>query len=200
MHPFFFIRHGETEWNRLDLMQGQTDIPLNDNGRKQAESIRALMVALRIEKVFASDLDRAMETASRAFPCLRIEGDPRLREVHLGEGEGLRREDLADRFGSELIDRWSKDSPEGWAARLPGGESRAEAIARLDDFLTMIRKGTGHHRMAFVSHGMIMRLLAQRCLGRFRPELRAPNCAVFQFSFTTRNQGQRLCLNQIFHR
>src|SRR5260370_5970180 len=69
----YVVRHGETDWNAAHRWQGQTDVPLNANGRSQA---RAVAAALRapLSGVVASDLSRAAETARIVAPELGIAG------------------------------------------------------------------------------------------------------------------------------
>lgn len=62
--PFFFLRHGETEWNKNRLAQGQTDVPLNQTGRDQADLARPLLKGQNIRRIIASPLERAFETAT----------------------------------------------------------------------------------------------------------------------------------------
>ena len=61
--PFWFIRHGETDWNAQNLSQGDIDIPLNAVGRAQAQSAAALMQGHRIVTIVSSTLSRALDTA-----------------------------------------------------------------------------------------------------------------------------------------
>ena len=60
---FYFVRHGETDWNRKHLFQGRTDIPLNENGRKVAELTREGLREVAFDIAFCSPLCRAKETA-----------------------------------------------------------------------------------------------------------------------------------------
>ena len=61
--PFYFIRHGETNWNRQDKIMGRTDIPLNTVGIQQAKSAQQMMHRLPIDKIESSPLLRASQTA-----------------------------------------------------------------------------------------------------------------------------------------
>ena len=61
--PFYFLRHGQTEWNRLNLMQGQTDTPLNPTGLDQAESAARFLSKRKITPIITSPLRRARQTA-----------------------------------------------------------------------------------------------------------------------------------------
>jgi 2,3-bisphosphoglycerate-dependent phosphoglycerate mutase len=88
--PFFFLRHGETDWNKNRLAQGQTDIPLNEVGRDQASLATPLLVGHSITKLVSSPLSRAYETAeivNRAL-SLPIERHSGLMERGFGRAEG----------------------------------------------------------------------------------------------------------------
>ncbi|MBX3019771.1 MAG: histidine phosphatase family protein [Bdellovibrionaceae bacterium] len=190
----YLIRHGETDWNRSERLQGHSDIELNDLGRDQASRLRPFAEKLHIDVLAASDLKRAVATARLAFPSVsEIITDPRLREVHLGEAEGTNRHDLEKLFGKEILRAWFSTEPDDMKHRFPGGESRAEALVRITECLTEILRthGTDERRhakggpikIACVTHGLVIRTLTQSIVGEYRPEFRAPNCAVFEYEF-----------------
>lgn len=86
----YFIRHGETEWNKQRKLQGQVDIPLNEYGRSLAKITAEGMADIPFDKVFTSPLKRAKETAQilcENRPVTPIE-DMRLKEISFGVGEG----------------------------------------------------------------------------------------------------------------
>ncbi len=84
--PFYFLRHGETLYNREGRMQGQSDVPLSDLGLRQAEEAALLLADLPIERIVSSSLGRAMQTAEAAAKRLGlpIESEPHLMEAHFG--------------------------------------------------------------------------------------------------------------------
>ena len=84
----YFIRHGQTEWNVLGLMQGQTDIPLNDTGRAQAKQMAKSLQGVTFDKVFCSPLSRALETCQAVVDASQIIVDKRIAERYFGEFEG----------------------------------------------------------------------------------------------------------------
>ena len=59
----YFVRHGQTEWNKIGKMQGHKDIELNDEGREQAQVVKEKLQGIKFDKVFSSPLIRATETA-----------------------------------------------------------------------------------------------------------------------------------------
>ena len=106
------VRHGQSEWNADGRWQGQADPPLTDLGRLQArEAARALGA---VDAVWASDLQRAVETATIIADDLGVGPvvlDPDLRERDAGEFSGLTRPEIADRFPGYLDDG---RRPPGW--------------------------------------------------------------------------------------
>lgn len=87
---FFFLRHGETDWNRIGLVQGQVNMPLNGNGLAQARAARDILRDQNIGTICTSPLDRAALTADIIaaglhVPVKEIEA---LRECSFGEREG----------------------------------------------------------------------------------------------------------------
>ncbi|MDP6707832.1 MAG: histidine phosphatase family protein, partial [Alphaproteobacteria bacterium] len=61
--PFYYLRHGQTDWNRDRICQGQTDVPLNETGRAQAHAAKTVLDGHAIETICVSPLARAYETA-----------------------------------------------------------------------------------------------------------------------------------------
>ncbi|SDZ26415.1 probable phosphoglycerate mutase [Micromonospora pattaloongensis] len=100
-------RHGNTDWNAADRVQGQTDTALNDLGREQAATAAPLLAALRPDAIVASDLQRAADTAAAlaALTGLPVATDPRLRERHYGLWQGLTMPTIAERYPAEYA-RW----------------------------------------------------------------------------------------------
>ena len=88
--PFYYLRHGETDWNRERRQQGQTDIPLNETGRAQARAAGPLLADCGIATICTSPLQRARETAdivtrSLDVDLVVVDG---LIECNWGVGEG----------------------------------------------------------------------------------------------------------------
>ena len=89
-HPFYFLRHGETDWNRSKRTQGQTDSQLNLTGRAQAERAADALASEPIARIVASPLSRARHTAEAvaARHGLPVTLDDGLMECHFGDHEG----------------------------------------------------------------------------------------------------------------
>lgn len=119
------IRHGVTDWNREDRVQGQSDIPLNSEGWQQAAILAERLVAegVPVAAVYSSHLSRAAETArlvAAAFG-LTVAVDPRLRERNSGVAEGLCRHEVEMRFGGG--ERRALDFGKGAGGRALAGPS-----------------------------------------------------------------------------
>jgi broad specificity phosphatase PhoE len=183
----FIFRHGETDWNAASRLQGHSDIPLNENGRTQSQKLRWVFEENKIDHIFASDLSRALETAQIAAgpgSQVPISSHRELRECFLGQSEGLTHDEIRLRFGEEVWKKWTSILPEDMTFRLPGGESKLEAVTRASVFLgnaLQSRKELGSVVVAV--HGLLMR----RWFFTLRPDLAAsfmtPNCVCFQMIY-----------------
>lgn len=96
------IRHGITDWNIELRAQGQSDIPLNEQGRSQAGLLARRLQHESWDLVYASDLSRARETAEIIAHVMGLEvhTDPRLREINCGQIEGMTIEERVSRWGT----------------------------------------------------------------------------------------------------
>ena len=88
--PFYFLRHGETDWNLSQRAQGQTDVPLNAAGRTQAQAMRAIVQDIGVKTICTSPLVRAFETANILNETIQgeIQIVDNLKECCWGVGEG----------------------------------------------------------------------------------------------------------------
>lgn len=174
---FYFVRHGETDWNAEGRYQGSKDIPLNDRGRGQAalngELLQQLLERTRRTPTdftwYVSPLGRTRETMNlvrsrlgEPLPDLTI--DPRLIEISFGDYEGRLHTELAS--GTMAI-AGERDA-DFWNFRPPNGESYADVATRVLDFGASL---TGPS--IIVSHGGILRVL--RALIEGFPHERAVN-------------------------
>ncbi len=89
-HPFYFLRHGETSWNRERMTQGQSDSMLNETGRSQAARAGEILANEPIERIVASPLSRVRDTAQAVADHhnITVEFDEGLMECHLGDMQG----------------------------------------------------------------------------------------------------------------
>ncbi len=152
----YLIRHGETEENQRGILAGSTDVPLNGNGRSQSMALAKLARTLPVDVIFASPLQRAVETAILAFGKeARIITDSSLREFHFGEWEGLHFSDIAKRY-PELWKTWVHD----WEhTNIPGAEAFTAFAQRVISFSTGLLHSHQGQNLAIVSHGGWIRAL-----------------------------------------
>ncbi|KWX79651.1 histidine phosphatase family protein [Paenibacillus jilunlii] len=140
------IRHGLTDWNAEGRIQGQSDIPLNDEGRKQAEMLgdRLLQETYRWDYCITSSLSRAAETgriiaAKLGIPLL--EPDERIRERAYGQVEGM--------TAAQREEKWGKD----WNLLPLGQESDKQLQARALAFMEEISALYPDKNILVISHG-----------------------------------------------
>jgi broad specificity phosphatase PhoE len=123
------VRHGETEWNKQRRIQGsRSDTRLSQEGLKEADRLAAALRTERIDAIYSSPLKRAAETAQIVAEALklRIQLFDELREIDVGELDGLFERELTGRYQ----DAW-KGLREGNASTpLPGGESLQDVQKR----------------------------------------------------------------------
>lgn len=177
-HPtIYFIRHGETDWNRDRRYQGQRDIPLNETGRAQAHrngvALRTFLPAIAEADFIASPLGRARETMEilRSELGLPPEGyalDPRLMELCYGVWEGSLQDDIRKNDPAAFAKR--TEDPFRW--RPDQGESYADLFARVSGWAEAVGRDC-----VVVSHGGVSRCLRAHALGldpEVIPELESP--------------------------
>jgi len=151
------VRHGESEWNASGRWQGWADPELSDLGRQQA--VEAAEGVGAVDAIFASDLQRAGETARiigeliGVGPVLTLEG---LRERDVGEWSGLTRKEIGERW-PETLEAWSR----GEMRPPPGGESNESVIERVLGALHAIARDWPHAEVLAVAHGGVIRLLEE---------------------------------------
>jgi glucosyl-3-phosphoglycerate phosphatase len=121
------LRHGQTDYNAEGRMQGHLDSRLTELGRTQAAEAAPVVATLGADLLVSSDLSRAVDTAEAvgAASGLPVKLDPRLRETHLGEWQGLTVDEVEEDYPGAIA-TWRSDPT--WAP--PGGESRVEVVAR----------------------------------------------------------------------
>jgi probable phosphoglycerate mutase len=124
---FWFLRHGETDWNARSLSQGNVDIPLNARGIAQAHAAAALLKGRGIVSIVHSPLGRARDTAAIVAEALRLDmaADDDLREAAFGVNEG---QPMGEWFASWVEGRFTPEGGEPFAAlrvRAVAGINRA---------------------------------------------------------------------------
>lgn len=152
----YLTRHGQTNLNKQHLMQGRTDEPLNETGRAQARAARAQLSDIRFDAVYASPLQRAIETGAIIGNVERqaIHVDPRLIEADFGQYE----KKPYTKLGPRMSLYWAL--PELFPCPEDRGvESIASLTSRSRSFLQELEKQPYEH-VLIACHGGIMRALS----------------------------------------
>ena len=156
MRRLTLIRHGLTAWNASGKFQGHTDVPLNEDGRRQARRLARHVAGLESEAlVYASPLSRAAETAAIAFPGRQIRTDGRLRELDFGEFEGKTQAE------NESHPYWRTWIAEPYELNAPGGESYRDLRKRAVQWLQEAGDDDTEHIVAVTHSGTIQMILAE---------------------------------------
>lgn len=148
-----FIRHGQTDWNRDGLLQGSSDIPLNDTGRQQAREAEGMLTQWTWDAIVSSPLARARETARIVAEDLGLQlgpAYPELAERDYGPLEGTP--------SAEAIERWPDRA-------YPGAESLDDVVARGLRGLARIDADYPGRNVVVVCHGTIMKYTLIRLTG-----------------------------------
>jgi probable phosphoglycerate mutase len=144
-----FVRHGETEANVTDRLQGQTDVPLNANGLAQAELIAGRLKDEPFDVIYSSDLSRALVTAEKIASGRPVIQSTELREWFFGDWQGMTLQEITARYPEEfqLFKQGSLDFVP------PGGESSLEFLNRAERFMQMLAEKHAGQKILCVSHG-----------------------------------------------
>lgn len=157
MRNITWVRHGQSEWNAVGKWQGQTDVPLSELGRQQAQALgrRLARLAPQFDLVVTSDLVRASETAELALQAsglaVELAREPRLREIKFGSIEGKSREQFTPQEREHISTWWR--SPYDIVLQ-GGGESMTEVRQRVDAWMNELPKEA---RVLVFSHGGVIR-------------------------------------------
>lgn len=169
----YMVRHGATVLTAEDRFAGATNVQLSDEGREQTRRLSERLSREKISAVFASPLDRTVETASILAKPHKLEVQTRdgLREISHGRWEELTRREVEEKFPEEAAE-WEKD-PYTFAP--VGGESGLGVTARaLPVLIQLVREHPGENILV-VSHKATIRLLLSSLLGfdprRYRDNL-----------------------------
>lgn len=182
---FYLFRHGETDWNLERRCQGHTDIPLNETGLFQAESLAKKLVDIPLEVVVSSDLMRAHVTGQKvsSFKNIPLLLDSRLREMSYGVIEGLVYEKAMEIHGHELWQRIASFKKENDHVKFPEGETRAAARKRIEEALASLVLESDYKIIGISTHGGAIRNFIHSLLPEDHPIIPIPNCVVYKVTY-----------------
>ncbi len=168
-------RHGNTDWNAAQRVQGQLDVPVNDRGRAQAQAAAAVLARSEAQLMITSDLGRCTQTAAPLVELtgLTPERDARLRERHFGSWQGLTTPEVRERF-PESYARWRAADPD------PGDglEPLADLGKRVSETIRQAAERVPGGTAILVSHGGAIKYGVAALLGW--PEEMLPTVAPVQ--------------------
>jgi alpha-ribazole phosphatase len=199
MTTIFFIRHGQTLWNKNFKYQGHSDIELSEEGLLQAEQVALRLRREPFSAIYSSDLKRAVVTAEivACHHSLQVETMSEFREVGFGEWEGLKYDQIYAGW-SEEIEKFFRFPSQ---VKIPGGESFYDVQERTNRGLELIRQRHEGECIAVVTHGGAIRTMLCSALGIHLDSLwcfRQDNTAVNIVEYDTRQNILRL-VNDVNH-
>lgn len=174
MH-LFLVRHGQTDWNLKEIMQGTTDVALNETGKKQAQMVCNKLKNIKFDYCFSSPLKRAITTSKIICPIPPITDD-RLIERGMGELEGKSR----NFYNTKLYWDYELNS------NLYGVEPIQSLLSRTEEFLNDLKGKYFDKTVLVVAHGATIRALNYVINGYNNKtnflEIKIPNCCILEYN------------------
>ena len=171
MKNILLIRHGQSEWNKLNLFTGFKNIELSEQGIDEANKAGKNFKNLNIkfDIVFTSELKRAQETAKIILKNLnqwdhlyeegKIKTDINLNERDYGDLTGLNKKETADKFGEEQVHKWRR----GYSDQPPNGESLEDVVRRVkiyfEESINPAIHSADYNNILIAAHGNSLRAL-----------------------------------------
>lgn len=162
------VRHGQSQWNLENRFTGWTDVPLTEEGRREAARAGNLLHDIPVDRAFTSLLGRAQETLAIILGVLGrddvpITKDSALNERDYGDLTGMNKDEAAARFGAEQVHAWRR----AWDIRPPGSESLADTDARAYPFFRahILPHVMGGEQVLVVAHGNSLRAIVKEIEG-----------------------------------
>ena len=171
MKNILLIRHGQSEWNKLNLFTGFKNIELSEQGIEEAnkagQNFKNLDIKFNI--VFTSELKRAQETAKIILQNLdqwdflnnqgKIISNINLNERDYGDLTGLNKKETAEKFGEEQVHKWRR----GYSDQPPNGESLEDVVRRVTKYFVEVIKpaiqSDENGNILIAAHGNSLRAL-----------------------------------------
>ncbi|MBI9077039.1 MAG: histidine phosphatase family protein [Desulfatibacillum sp.] len=161
---FVLIRHAQTKWNVLKLMQGREDSPLTRKGKDEARVWGKALKSQAIDRIVASPLNRAVETALLINETLGLplSQETGFMEQSWGRWEGMTLEEIKAESPVILESMVSR----GWDFKPPGGESRLQVLARCTQAMQSIHEKWPGQTILIVAHTGVIKCITYHILGR----------------------------------
>ena len=171
MKNILLIRHGQSEWNKLNLFTGFKNIELSEQGIDEANKAgqNSKNLNIKFDIVFTSELKRAQETAKIILKNLdqwdhlygegKIITDIKLNERDYGDLTGLNKKETADKFGEEQVHKWRR----GYSDQPPNGESLEDVVRRVkiyfEESINPAIQSADNNNILIAAHGNSLRAL-----------------------------------------
>lgn len=177
----YLVRHGESENNAAKRWTGHMDVALTEMGIEDAKKARAFLSNVKFDKVYSSDLQRAVCTAKTALPdCAEIETTALLREIDVGALAGQTVAEMNEKYGEAL---WENRKNGDYSPY--GGEDTVQFGERISAFLKQV-EGCGVETVAAFAHAGVLRRMWKLVTGAdfLIDKVMCLNCAVLILDYT----------------
>ncbi|KAF8891243.1 phosphoglycerate mutase-like protein [Infundibulicybe gibba] len=199
----YIVRHGETDANRMGIIQGQMDTALNENGRKQATLVAEALKSIPFDRAYASDLSRAADTAGAILlhhPELPLTRQEMLRERDMGELQGK----------VVLPTEWANITPTGTSTIETGTNFNARAIGWWNrwvlQYIRSLEKRDDPYNVLVVTHGGFINTLVRGLVdsrkaryGKGVTMKKCVNCSITVIEVAASNKGIIVQCNDASH-
>ena len=167
----FLVRHGQTTANLEKVYSGHKDVELTDKGRREAEGIAHILANFKFDRVYSSDLCRAIETQKLALPGYEAIQTPLLREYDMGSLVDMGFQEAREAYGDEFV--ITRDYTQF------GGENSKMVCDRLREFTDNLAADPCDYAIAFAHNGIMSCMLENVIGSEFdRTTVKSNNCAI----------------------
>jgi broad specificity phosphatase PhoE len=195
----YLVRHGQKQEGQNRFSRGQYDPHLTSLGEQQADLAGRRLAGLPLQAIFCSDLARTVQTAEiinrhLGLPLLRR---PELREIHMGDWEGVALEKLAEEQDACFL-AWQEHTQD---LPYPNGESGADVLSRMLSLLAEISK-QDMQDVLLVTHGGVIRVLASAAIQLAMEKrflLQVDHCSLTTLEYNDPSGCRLICLNDTAH-
>lgn len=153
----YIVRHGETEWNKEDRIQGRLDSSLTAKGKAYARLLSERLSDKEFDHIISSPSERTVETAQliKGNKNIQLVTDERIMEMHMGPWQGMKKTEIRALYPNEYDDFMNK--PDRY--RNKDAESFVDMHKRATDFLNEIRSRKIDGNLLIVTHGLFIKSL-----------------------------------------
>ncbi|MBR6348328.1 MAG: histidine phosphatase family protein [Spirochaetales bacterium] len=171
----FVVRHGQSQHNLENKDSGWSSSPLSEKGHAQAVAVAPVFEGMKFDRVFSSDLLRAVQTARHILPDYEPELSEKLREISVGSNSGFYRPALAEKYGEMYPAAVARHDYTPF-----GGENDDMVYERVSSFMKFLETLEGCENVAVFGHeGTVHAMVNYVLKTRFELKcLRVPNCSV----------------------